>query len=526
MAVKNKMFQPGAILHEVNLGMQMTEQLTLLGMMQQQMQAGEAGTALRAFATNAARAHEKFSEMAVTAERPVRVRILDENGQLRAMPDILTDLRARYGETLDAFEAAEIKDAFGTDEAMKMINALYGQEAAVRANAEALGDAADQGAEFTEQMARAADSNWDAAMVLLSQKMDVLRQKIGERLLPVVERLLPVIDAFIATAFDWIDANPELVTGIGAVVAGLGALAAIVAPILIGAGALVSGWAMMSYGATRLGLAVFNVGKWVAGAGRWLLWLGRLVLPLVGKAVMFIGRALIANPIGAIIMGIAGAAFLIYKYWEPISAFFQDLWAQVVDAFTGAVDWITSAVDSVIGFDWAGLLTLDGLRSAWSAVTGFLGRVLGNLWDAPSPLAWFGIVRSEDLANAWEAVTSFITGTASKLWEGITSIEWGNYIPDLSWEGVVSVFTWDNVLTALDWATWLLPIRWLEFIPGFEWSTVIEGALDWASWLSPLAWGQWVSEKLNLADWVEGFEWGGNPPRMEYRLVLGIRCHW
>jgi len=115
----------------------------------------------------------------------------------------------------------------------------------------------------------------------------------------------------------------------------------------------------------------------VAGAGRWLLWLGRLVLPMVGKAIMFIARALIANPIGAIIMGLAGAAFLIYKYWEPISAFFQDLWAQVVDAFRAAFDWISDAVEGITGFDWASLLSLDGLRSAWSAVTGFLGRVLG-----------------------------------------------------------------------------------------------------------------------------------------------------
>jgi len=66
--------------------------------------------------------------------------------------------------------------------------------------------------------------------VLMSQKMDVLRQKIGERLLPVVERLVPVFDAFIERAFNWIDANPRLATGIGAVVVGLGALAAIVAP--------------------------------------------------------------------------------------------------------------------------------------------------------------------------------------------------------------------------------------------------------------------------------------------------------
>ncbi len=444
----------------VNLGMQMTEQLTLLGMMQQQMSAGEAGTALKAFSANAAKAHEAFGKMRVSVDHPVRVRILDERGQLRAMPDILADLKARYGETLDAFEAAEIQKAFGTEEAMKMINALYGQEAAVRANAEALGNAADQGAAFTEQMARAADSNWDAAMVLLSQKMDVLHQKIGERLLPVVERLLPVIDVFMVKAFDWIDANPELVTGIGAVVAGLGAMAAIIAPILIGASALVSGWAMMSYGATRLGLAVFNVGKWVAGAGRWLFWLGRLVLPLVSKAIMFIGRALIANPIGAIVMGIAVAAYLIYKYWEPISAFFQDLWAQVVDAFTSAADWITSAVDSVIGFDWASLFTLDGLRAAWTGVIGFLSGVLATLWDGIIGIDWTSFVSLDTLKIAWETLTSWIAGVVGTLWEGIKFIAWIDYVALTAlidaWGAVTdwiverAATLWEN-LVAIDW---------------------------------------------------------------------------
>ncbi|WP_224825758.1 phage tail tape measure protein [Cognatishimia sp. MH4019] len=353
----------------VNLGMDMTEQLTLLGMMQQQMQAGEAGTALRAFATNAAKAHEAFGKMQVSADRPVRVRILDENGGLRDMPDILADLQARYGETLDAFEAAEIKEAFGTDEAMKMINALYGQEAAVRANADALDDAAQKGSEFTSVMAAAADNNWDATMVLMSQKMDVITQKIGERLLPVVQRLVPYIDAFIATAFDWIDANPELITGIGGVVVGLGALAAVIAPILIGAGALVSGWAMMSFGATKLVLSLAGMAKWVLGAGKGLLWLGRAVLPLVGKAVIFLGRALIANPIGLIIAAIAGAAYLIYKNWEPIAGFFSDVWGRVTDAVSSAWSYMQGLFDRYN--------PRDMITNAWQGVAGFFGR----LWD-------------------------------------------------------------------------------------------------------------------------------------------------
>ena len=408
----------------VNLGMTMTEQLTLLGMMQQQMQAGEAGTALRAFATNAAKAHEKFGKMKVTAERPVRVRVLDENGQLRAMPDILADLRARYGETLDAFEAAEIKDAFGTDEAMKMINALYGQADAVGANADALERAAEKGAEYTEEMARAADNNWDSMVILMGQKMDDLKMAIGDRLLPAVKSLMPAIDLFMAKALSWIDANPELVTGIGAVVVGIGALAAVMAPIILASSALVSGWAAMSYGATRLGLSVLGLGKGVGKAGKVLSWLGRTVLPLVGKMILFIGRALIANPIGVAVMAIAGAAYLIYQHWEPISGFFAALWQGVKAAFSWAWEGIKHLV---LNYHPVGLI-----YTHWDSIAGYFS----DLW---------GTVK-QGVSQGWEAIKNTFAnyhpiGIVYTNWDGIT--EWFG----LLWDRVKAKFSekWEAI---------------------------------------------------------------------------------
>lgn len=41
------------------------------------------------------------------------------------------------------------------------------------------------------------------------------------------------------------------------------------------------------------------------------------------------------NPIGTVITAIAGAAYLIYRYWEPISGFFSGVWSQVQTAFDG-----------------------------------------------------------------------------------------------------------------------------------------------------------------------------------------------
>lgn len=500
----------------VNLGMDMTEQLTLLGMMQQQMQAGEAGTALRAFATNAAKAHEAFGEMQVSADRPVRVRILDENGGLRDMPDILADLQARYGETLDAFEAAEIKEAFGTDEAMKMINALYGQEAAVRANADALDDAAQQGSEFTSVMAAAADNNWDATMVLMSQKMDVITQKIGERLLPVVQRLVPYIDAFIATAFDWIDANPELITGIGGVVVGLGALAAVIAPILIGAGALVSGWAMMSFGATKLVLSLAGMAKWVLGAGKGLLWLGRTVLPLVGKAVLFLGRALIANPIGAIIMAIATAAYLIYEYWEPIADFFTGLWDQIGGDVMAAWELIKSVF---LNYTPAGLI-----YSHWEGITGFFGRLWDRIKGGVSA-GWelikstflnyhpVGLILSnwdsiaETFAGYWDSIK---TGVATG-WDAIKTLFLDYHPLGLiisNWSSIADTFAgyWTSIKDGIATGWEAIKTKLGEFGPAALIEATWEGVVDWFASLWERVKAKFTD--ITWADVLPDWDWG------------------
>ncbi|MDJ6853255.1 hypothetical protein LED50_28310, partial [Salmonella enterica] len=82
------------------------------------------------------------------------------------------------------------------------------------------------------------------------------------------------------------------------------------------------------------------------GAGR----LGRVLgggllrgLMAAGRAVLFIGRALLMNPIGLLITGIAVAAYLIYRYWEPIKGFFTRLW-------TGIENIGTQIWSSITGF--------------------------------------------------------------------------------------------------------------------------------------------------------------------------------
>lgn len=167
---------------------------------------------------------------------------------------------------------------------------------------------------------------------------------------------------------------------------------------------------------------------------------------LVTKGVFLLSRALILNPIGVIIMAIAAAVYLIYQYWEPISAFFRDLWAKVTAIFSDVLDWIS-------GINWSGLVP----ELSWD---GFLTALDWLSWL--SPLRWLEFIPG----FSWSSVIDTIQN-------------WTSFVPELSW---------DSFLTALDWFTWLTPMRWLKFIPGFSWSSVIDTIRDWTAFIPSFSW--------------------------------------
>lgn len=393
-----------------NLGMAMDEQLALLGMMQQQMQAGEAGTALAAFARNAYKANEAFAAM-----KGAQVRLIDDAGRLREMPDILADLSARYGEALPSAEAlAEIQTAFGSDEAMRVINALWGQEEAIRANSTALGEAGDRGADYTRQMAAAADSNWDATVLLLSQKIDLLKQAIGDRLLPVAQRFSARMDGIIERIGGWIDANPRLVTALGAAVAGIGALAAVAVPVLAASAALTAGWAVMSFATTRLGLGLLRL------PGR----LTRLLNPLklVKGAFTALRLAMLSSGVGAIVLALAAGGMWIARNWDGLKAMFSGIGEGFMAAL-GPVAPVFDGIGEAFGrvIDWFGQLfpKVDASEADWRAWGESIGASLAG---AVNRLAEFTGAVGKWMTDARNAVTnawSDLGAWFEKLWDGV-----------------------------------------------------------------------------------------------------------
>ncbi|WP_231708932.1 hypothetical protein [Pseudomonas denitrificans (nom. rej.)] len=141
---------------------------------------------------------------------------------------------------------------------------------------------------------------------------------------------------------------------------------------------------MVRYGLTLFGLK----GAGLVGT---LFKLGRNALPLVLRGVLLIGRALMLNPIGLAVTAIAGAAYLIYKNWEPIKAFFLGMWAEVKAGFSGGLSGIAR---TILNFSPIGLF-----YRAFAAVMGYFGVNL------PSRFSEFGS----------SILTSLMNGLSSKL---------------------------------------------------------------------------------------------------------------
>lgn len=218
--------------------------------------------------------------------------------------------------------------------------------------------------------------------------------------------IIGLIDSFgnLLTRIDgWIKENPVLTGQILKVVGGVAALAAGFGAVTLAMASFLGPFAMVRYGLTLFGLKG-------AGLMGTLFKLGRNALPLVLRGVLLIGRALMLNPIGLAVTAIALAAYLIYKNWEPIKAFFLGLWDEVKAGFNGGLSGIAR---TIVNFSPVGLF-----YRAFAAVMGYFGVEL------PSRFSEFGsnILTSlmAGLSSQLEAFKAMFAGLWTEIQTGVS----------------------------------------------------------------------------------------------------------
>ncbi len=354
------------------------------------IQGGMGGTALRAI-LNRLSAPPK---MAADAMEELGLSVADAEGNLRPMPDLLKEI---YDRTKDMgeVERAGLLKALAGEEAVSAMQVLVKQAGSgelqdfISTLRETQGESKKTAKVMGDNLVGDLDelsSAWEDLGIQLQEQQDG----------PLRETVVMLADV-VGAVKAWVVENPVLVSNLvkfaailALVIAGLGGIAITVAGIL-------GPFAMMRYAFTVLGIRG-------AGLGGVLGNLGRTVLPMVGRAVMFVGRALMMNPIGAIVAGIALAAYLIYQYWEPIKAFFSGLWDQIKNAFNGGLAGIGALI-----INWS---PMGLFYSAFQAVMSYLGVEL------PEKFTGFGSMIMQGLVNGIKgmagAVKDSVVGTATE----------------------------------------------------------------------------------------------------------------
>lgn len=184
---------------------------------------------------------------------------------------------------------------------------------------------------------------------------------------------------------------------------------------------------LITRGLSQLGKGLKATARGMGTVGRFAGKLGLVLggnllrgVMLVGRAVVFLGRALIMNPIGLIITAIATAAYLIYRYWAPISAFFKRLWNQVSQVFAtawGGIKNIWSSASRWFGKIWeqiksafsGGVMGIAQLILRWSPL-GLLTKAFSSV------MRWFGFDIPKKFSEfGGQLITGLVKGVTQKL---------------------------------------------------------------------------------------------------------------
>ncbi|MDN2671425.1 phage tail protein [Janthinobacterium sp. SUN026] len=266
-----------------------------------------------------------------------------------------------------------------------------------------------------------------------------LKLTMGEKILPLYAQGLELAISAITRLNGFMERNPTVAKVMIAGFAVLAGLLLVLGPLMLGIAALIGPYAMLHVMFAKMGVTGGVLTPILRNLGGAFMWAGR--------AVLWLSRALLMNPIGIAITVIAGAAFLIYKYWEPIKGFVRGLWSDVKTAFAGGFTGINSLIAnwSPLGLFYrafAGVLGWFGIALP-AKFTDFAANIRHGIVEGLAPLTGF-------IASLWSQLkTTFSGGMA-----GITAliINWSP--AGMFYQAFAGVMSWFGIK---------LPAQFTEF---------------------------------------------------------------
>jgi len=197
-------------------GVSLSEQLSIIGNAKGAFNsASEAATSYRAFLMNVGKAQEKLG-----------VQMTDSEGKMLPMSQILESLKDKFGDLQKVENMDKLKEAFGSDEAVKIVTALIDKTKDLTASQKQINDEMEKGTSITKQMADAMQRG--KGFELLGQQIGNLGASIGKIFMPAATLLASGIGVMVNGVDGFINTFPVLSSVIGGVAMGFFGLVAVI----------------------------------------------------------------------------------------------------------------------------------------------------------------------------------------------------------------------------------------------------------------------------------------------------------
>lgn len=358
-----------------NNNVPLEEQLAILGQLQTTMSGSEAATKYKSFLNQAASAGEKLG-----------LTFTDANNNLMSTPQILEQLKSKYGDTIDAVEKQQLKEAFGTDEAVAMIDLLYGNIDGLSGGIDSMADSMKRGTDVTQEMAEAINNTPAQKFEVLKQQIHNNVEELGNGLLPAVNNTMDKVSGLIQKGSEWISNNQETVQTIMNVAMKLG-----IVLVVLG---------------TVIGV-VGTVGKAIMSA--------KTAITTMKTAWTVLSGAFAASPVGWVVIGIVALVAAFVLLWNKSEAF-RNFWIGLFENVKGAVTQAWSTLQPALENLGQNLMKLYEAAKPILEIIGVIAGAIGTVFVGTFVGAIQGVLAAlTPLTNALSSLVSFATNVVSAI---------------------------------------------------------------------------------------------------------------
>lgn len=345
--------------------------------------------------------HNKTGDLSYLDIGAIKGADLFKKDQFAWMEKVLVPALNARGITKEGDVIDAIGSIFSNRTASNLFSQMYMQRDQIHKNAKL-----NEGAFNIDQLNTQAQGTTSGKELEARAKLNDAYLQFGQTILPIYTQALVLASSALQGFTGWMQQNPTLAKALGT-----GLLLIAGGLVAIGGLLLVFSPLILSMLSLRLMMATLGVqGSALSFAFRLLLSpfsLLRGAITGVGSALMWLGRLAMAHPLLALITAVAFGVYLIYKNWDTIGPYFENVWNRIKGFFQSGIGNISATI-----LNWS---PLGLFYSAFAAVMNWFG------FELPTKFSTFG-------ANIIKGLINGIKSYFPKLKEIWNTV--ADYMPD------------------------------------------------------------------------------------------------